>query len=407
MPPILIMPKIKYQQQNFRHDSLIMIEKIEAITNTYKQQGYDMTLRQVYYQLVSADVIENKKESYDNLGQLIGKARLAGLLDWNMIVDRNRGLRGTAHYGSPSERVKMAAHGYAIDKWANQKYRPEIWIEKEALAGIFSRVASELDIDYFSCKGYTSLSEMWRAANRMREYQRTGQIPVIIHIGDHDPSGIDMTRDIFDRLAMFKGGVEVERLALNINQVHKYKPPPNYAKVTDSRAKVYIQKFGRESWEVDALNPKILSDLIRDFVVTVRDETLWQQKVDEEKAHTTKLHAVADRFEKAAWFINGSYPKPFYCGCTGHYTCPEKVGVQGEISDDCENKCFQADCYQMRYEDESIIFCYDHWKQEREEIEKQQECATDYCANDVSPDSEYYCDECLLEQNEDISEIDE
>lgn len=367
------MPKIKYQDFNLRHDSLAMIQKIEAITNDYHAQGYDMTLRQVYYQLVSADVIENKKESYDNLGQLIGKARLAGLLDWNIIVDRNRGLRGTAHYDSPTDRIKLAAHGYAIDKWAGQKYRPEIWIEKEALAGVFSRVASELDIDYFSCKGYTSLSEMWRAANRMRAYYKAGQIPVIIHFGDHDPSGIDMTRDIFDRLAMFKGGLEVERLALNYNQVQKYNPPPNYAKVTDTRAKVYIQKYGKESWEVDALNPKILSDLVRDFVKGIRDEKLWQEKVDEEKLHQQQLHAVADNFVKAAWFINGSHPKPFFCACTGDNDCSQHVSVQGEISDDCPNKCYKADCYEMVFEDESTIFCEGHYIEEQEKLDDQYE----------------------------------
>jgi hypothetical protein len=304
------MPKIKYQEQKFRHGSLVLIQKCEDILQKYHAAGYDMTLRQLYYQLVAADEIPNKKESYDNLGALVTNARLGGYLDWKMLVDRTRGLRGIAHYDNPQERIKYAAYGYAIDKWKYQDHRPEVWIEKEALAGVFDRICGELDVPYFSCKGYSSASSMWGAAMRFKGYQREGKTPVIFHFGDHDPSGIDMTRDILDRIEIFMGGVEVDRLALNMEQVEMYNPPPNPTKITDSRAKNYIEIYGHESWELDALDPDTLAGLVRNAIMGIRDEGKWQEAVDEEQHGERMLHTIADNFEQIETFIEDENLKP-------------------------------------------------------------------------------------------------
>jgi hypothetical protein len=304
------MPKIKYQEQKFRHASLVLIQKCEAILQKYHAAGYDMTLRQLYYQLVAADEIPNKKESYDNLGVLVTNARLGGYLDWSMLVDRTRGLRGIGHYENPEERIKYAAYGYAIDKWKYQKYRPEVWIEKEALAGVFSRICNELDVPYFSCKGYSSASSMWGAGMRFRNYQHEGKRPVIFHFGDHDPSGIDMTRDITERLELFMGGVEVDRLALTMEQVEEYQPPPNPTKILDSRAAGYIDIYGHESWELDALDPDTLADLVRAAVLNIRDEDKWAGAVAEEQRGERMLHTIADNFNTIETFIEDEGLKP-------------------------------------------------------------------------------------------------
>ena len=116
---------------------------------------------------------------------------------------------------------------------------------------------------------------MWSAAQRFKKYQTYGKTCVLIHLGDHDPSGIDMSRDIQDRLEMF--GVDSDRfifrrIALNREQVDLYSPPPNPAKITDSRSSSYISEYGEESWELDALEPKVLHDLITDNVTEFMDE---------------------------------------------------------------------------------------------------------------------------------------
>lgn len=184
-------------------------------------------------------------------------------------------------------------HSYCVPVIAHN-----CWIEKDALVGVIESACQRLDVDFFSCRGYTSLSEMWRAGERLGGYIDDGQEPIILHLGDHDPSGIDMTRDIAERLEMFVGiPVEVIRIALNRDQVDQYGPPPNPAKVTDSRAGAYIAEHGRQSWELDALEPTVLQQLIEDHVEEWRDEDLWEEAVAREKADKERLRKAAERMQ--------------------------------------------------------------------------------------------------------------
>ncbi len=295
------MPRIKYEDKTFRSGTLALIKIVNQIINEYSTQGYDLTLRQVYYQCVSRDLIPNNEKSYDKLGRIIGDARMAGLIDWKAIVDRTRSLRGNSHWNSPSDVMLSAAEGFAIDKWSRehgQDFRPEVWVEKDALVGVVGRVCEELDVNYFSCRGYTSLSEMWAASQRLLNYRRAGQKPFVIHLGDHDPSGIDMSRDITDRLEIFtKRNLEFERIALNADQVQQYNPPPNPAKLSDSRVAGYIARFGYESWELDALNPNVIVDLIRRAVLSCRNNEAWEQAVKHEQGHIKELKAAAKHWQ--------------------------------------------------------------------------------------------------------------
>lgn len=128
----------------------------------------------------------------------------------------------------------------------------------------------------------------------MKAHTKDGQLPIVFHLGDHDPSGIDMTRDIEDRLALFADHViEVRRLALNRDQIDLYKPPPNPAKVTDSRSDGYIAEHGHDSWELDALSPTVLADLITDAVTGVRDELAWSAAAKREASERTLLREAA------------------------------------------------------------------------------------------------------------------
>ena len=289
------MPKTCYVEKNFSASSMAVIEHANRIITEYEKQGFTLTLRQLYYQFVSRDLIRNNQREYKRLGSIINDARLAGLIDWDAIEDRTRSLKGNSHWKSPSDIVDAAASGYRIDKWADQPYRVEVWIEKDALVGVIEGVCAGLDIDYFSCRGYTSQSECWRAGRRLRRYVKAKQKPMILHFGDHDPSGIDMTRDITDRLELFMGGLEVERLALNMDQIQKFKPPPNPAKTTDSRYRMYIAEHGPESWELDALEPRVIERLITRAVLEVRDQKRWDAALALEASQRARLqHAAED-----------------------------------------------------------------------------------------------------------------
>jgi hypothetical protein len=296
-------PRIKYQEIAFSEKSLQVIAQANTIIATYAAQGFDLTLRQLYYQFVARDLIANRQSEYKRLGSIINDGRLAGLIDWSTIVDRTRNLVAVPHWADPSGIMAAAAESFRVDKWENQTFRPEVWIEKDALVGVIEGVCSEWDVPFFSCRGYTSQSEMWAGAMRLRNYQRKNQKPYIIHLGDHDPSGKDMSRDIRERMRFFGVDLKFQRIALNMDQVEQYNPPPNPAKITDSRAEGYIAEFGYESWELDALEPTVLAALIRDAIDEVRDEAIWAEDAEREEKGREDLAFASAKWDSVETYL--------------------------------------------------------------------------------------------------------
>ncbi len=293
------MPKTKYKDIGFGPKRLADVKHANKIIDEYAARGFKLTVRQLYYQFVARDLIPNRSSEYQRLAQIISHARLGGLIDWGAIEDRGRNLAGVTTWKSPEQIIQSCADQYRIDLWSDQPKRIEVWIEKDALAGVIEPVCRELRVAWFACKGYVSQSAMWDAgANRLRAYCNNGQTPIIIHLGDHDPSGIDMSRDIDDRLNMFAGrAIRVRRIALTMAQIDEYKPPPNPAKVTDSRFAGYLEKHGEESWELDALDPETLAQLIREAIEPEVDRELWARRVETELAQRRLLADIAKRMD--------------------------------------------------------------------------------------------------------------
>ena len=307
------MPLIQYKQIAFSQDKLDLLAKCNAIIREYNTQGLSLTIRQTYYQCIAHNLfpdswakagIKNRPENYERLGVLISDARLAGLVDWNAIVDRGRSSYANQHWLRPSQIIEQARNSYATDKWAEQPEYIEAWIEKESLVEVLSRACSPLDVRFFACKGYTSQSAMWEASQRLLSQMDKGKEVHIIHLGDHDPSGIDMSRDIEERLSLFTyKPVDVERIALNMPQVEQYKPPPNPAKASDSRFGAYQDQFGDESWELDALDPATLVDLIQKAILAHRNEALWQEALKVEEKGRSTLKYITMYFPEVVGFL--------------------------------------------------------------------------------------------------------
>lgn len=330
------MPRVLYTPKNFGAASLDVIHQANAICTEYRAQGFDLTLRQLYYQFVSRGLIPNNDREYKRLGSIVNDARLAGKLDWEFIIDRTRDLESVAHYDSPQDILDIAARAHRIDKWSTQPTRVEVWIEKDALVGVIEGVCQTNDVSFFSCRGYVSQSEMWVAAQRIGAYIEAGQNVVLLHLGDHDPSGIDMTRDISARIDNFitqdflnahedlfgddprvkvseirdnmaahcgawsrgEPAFEVRRIALTMGQVEEYQPPPNPAKLTDVRARKYIEEYGDESWELDALDPATLYALIDEHVTGIRDDEAWEAQVEQEESERERLRRLAQHYSE-------------------------------------------------------------------------------------------------------------
>ncbi len=290
--------KRAYINKNFRQSTLGIIDTANDIITEYKAEGYDLTLRQLYYQFVARDIIPNTQAEYGKLGTAINNGRLAGLIDWHSIVDRTRKHQANPHWDSPADIIESAASSYGIDTRADQDSYLEVWVEKDALVGVIERACEPLDIGYLSCRGYVSQSAMWRATMRFKRQEQNGKdCTVLLHLGDHDPSGIDMSRDIQDRFYMFGSRVAVRRIALGMEQVEQYNPPPNPAKTTDSRYATYRDEYGDESWELDALDPRIITELIANQAADYTDEAKRKSLIEKQENERQEIRELADNWQ--------------------------------------------------------------------------------------------------------------
>lgn len=282
---------LQYKQIKFRASTLELIDRANRIIDEFRAQGFRLTVRQLHYQFVSRDWLPNTDKTYSRIKDIISNGRLAGLVAWDAIEDRGRSLMGLNTFSGHIQAVAEARRNYRIDLWAGQEWRPEVWVEKQALEGVIGGICNELRVDFYACKGYDSQSMSWEAGQRFAGYVRRGQRPIVFHLGDHDPSGRDMTRDNRERLSMFAGvPVTVQRLALNLDQVDRWNPPDNPTKQTDARAfgyGEYMEENGRSPdtcWELDALSPTVIRELIRDAVSRVRDDAIWDERIKQEVA---------------------------------------------------------------------------------------------------------------------------
>lgn len=282
--------------------------QINAIIEEYRSQGYTLTLRQLYYQLVSRDVIPNLQAEYKKLGVLLTKGRMAGVVDWDAIEDRIRVPKLPYYNTSVEEALQDAERQYRLDRQDGQDCYIEVWCEKDALSQVLYRVTHKYHIRLMVNRGYSSTTAMHDAFKRYRH--RAGQRLVLLYVGDHDPSGLDMLRDIRERLVEFGVAVEVVPVALTKEQIEEHDPPPNPAKVTDPRAGDYIAVHGAVSWEVDALPPQTLHKLIEDAVLERIDEDLYIEQLDKEvhdkgqlkriAKHIDEMDALVQKHEQAA-----------------------------------------------------------------------------------------------------------
>lgn len=284
--------KEQFKKIAFRSNALGIIDICNGIIDEYLEAGLRLTLRQLYYQLVTKNVITNEEKSYKNLSSLVSNARLAGLIDWEAIEDRARQPKIQSEFSDLSELVEVAIQSYRLPRWEGQDHYAELWLEKEALAGVLTPIAKRFHVTLMVNKGYSSQSAMYESAQRFMDKSRN---PILFYLGDHDPSGEDMVRDIKERLDLFGVyNIDVKKIALTMDQINIYNPPPNPAKIKDPRAAAYIEKFGNSSWEVDALPPTVLNDIIKTAFEEIIDKDLMQEIIDREEKDKEKLREIAN-----------------------------------------------------------------------------------------------------------------
>lgn len=293
------MGKVCYTPKNFNAANQALIDYMNVVVRDYQHQGYDLTVRQLYYQLVARDVIPNNLQEYKRIASIINDAKLAGQMDWDAIVDRTREFITQPHWSSGADIVEACVRSYDQDRWANQDVRVFVVVEKEALVGVLSRTCKKYDVPLLAARGYPSGTVLRAfAEEQLLPAVNDNKQIVVLHLGDHDPSGIDMTRDLTERLALFTygmvGGQEVNRIALTMDQVDEIRPPENPAKLTDSRVGGYVKLYGSSSWELDALSPQYLNDLLESHITDQIDNGAWaeiEEEVDDVKLRLADMAA--------------------------------------------------------------------------------------------------------------------
>lgn len=302
------MAKITFRKIRMNKANKERLAVINQIIEDYQAQGYVLTLRQLYYQLVSRDVIPNSLREYAKLSVLLKEGRMAGVVDWDAIEDRLRKPEKPASFDSPIDILSAAIGQYQRPRMNDQQTYVEVWVEKDALSGVLKRVTNKYHIPILVNRGYSSASAMFDSYQRFLEAYHRNQKIKILYLGDYDPSGIDMIRDVRDRtLEFMKGGNEsietleeaaieykfsVESIALTIEQINQYEPPPNPAKMSDPRANKFVAQHGKTSWEVDALKPEVLNQLLDDAILENINLGTYEEIVSSEQADRDKLRTL-------------------------------------------------------------------------------------------------------------------
>jgi len=292
--------KIAYTSKlGLRADNLARLHTINSIIDDYAAQGYIMTLRQLYYQLVSRNVISNNQKEYAKLSILLNKGRMAGIVDWAAIEDRGRQVRIGYSADDVPDALSDIAYSYKLKRMDNQDTYLEVWIEKDALSNVFRRVTDQFHINLMVNKGYSSASAMHDAFLRFKAANKLGKPVKVLYFGDHDPSGKDMVRDIDKRMNDFGlRNYEIVNPALSYAQVQQYDLPENPVKFSDPRANDYVEQYGEHSWELDALDPRVLASITRAEVLRYIDLDKFEATLRLESKQRNIIKRIAAYYDE-------------------------------------------------------------------------------------------------------------
>lgn len=282
----------------------LRLTTINDIIEEYANQGYKMTLRQLYYQLVSRDIIPNKQSEYTKLSGILKEGRMGGEVDWDVIEDRLRKPDLPYIVKDVPEAIQETIDFYRLDRQKGQKNYLEVWVEKDAISNVLKRVTHQYGVNLLVNRGYGSVTAMHDAYKRYSGELLFEKTVTILYLGDHDPSGIDMIRDIKSRIGEMlyqqghdiEGKFTVEPIALTMAQIEEHQPPKNPAKLTDPRAGWYIDRFGTSSWEVDALDPATLEVVVRTAIESRINLSSFNRVLRSEVADKKILQEFADDF---------------------------------------------------------------------------------------------------------------
>lgn len=275
-----------------------------AIIDTLEQER-PMTVRQVFYQLVSQGVIAKSEKEYKNtVVRLLTDMRRDGSIPFNWIADNTRWMRKAITYDSLQDALYTTAMTYRRSLWQESDAYVEIWLEKDALAGVLFQVTEEWDVPLMVTRGYPSVSFLHSAAEDIKSQSEFGRTTYLYYFGDYDPSGVDIPRFVERQLREFAPEARMlfECIAVTPEQIRQLNLPTRPTKRTDSRAKNFDDSV---SVEVDAIPPRVLRSMVQDCITNHLDEYELSQIRKTEEWERETLQAISSKWSAPISYEEG------------------------------------------------------------------------------------------------------
>ena len=274
-------------------------DAITQVAADYNQ----MTIRQLYYQLVSRGVIEKTEQAYKRVCDISGQMRLSGDLPYRKIADGSRARLKPYSFGGLSEALEVTSSAYRRNLWIDQAVHVEIWCEKDALTGVIRPICEEYCVPYVATRGFPSLTLLFESAMEMID---RGKPTRVYYFGDHDASGQAISRNLEEKMRAHGADVTVERVGLLQPHIQRYNLPTRPSKASDKRTPKFAAEYGDECVELDALPPEILTTWVHRAIMRNIDKQTLDNTLKIEKLERETYESLA----RAGWQPGTLYAAP-------------------------------------------------------------------------------------------------
>jgi len=264
-----------------------IMDRACELIKEYNEESIRPTVRQIHYRLASEQVggYQNNKRCYKSLSEKLVKARMKGLIDWGGLADHVRYMLWTRLVPTVGELIEQATSSFGEDPWDAMGKRVVVWLEKDALAELIYHVVAGYYVPLAVSRGYSSWTFIYDNLDILKSVLEVK----VFYLGDHDPSGLDIERFTKEAMRYFGINLELRRVALTYEQIQRYNLLPNPTKRADPRSKEYIIKYGDVCWELDALEPKTLQQIVRSAVESEIEPSIWNKIMDKNRRAREKL----------------------------------------------------------------------------------------------------------------------
>jgi hypothetical protein len=274
------------------------IALIQAM-HTIAEQTQPITGRGVGYKLFTQKLIPSmSRRDMRVVYRLLLLARERGIIPWNWIVDETRGIERVATWDDPEDYARSVAESYRREFWNQQPHRIQVWSEKGTVRGVLAPVLNKYQVGFNPVHGFNSATNTYEAAQ-----DDDGRDLIVLYVGDYDPSGMYMSEaDLPKRLAQYGGDhIELRRIALTADQVGSLPSFPASDKTKDTRYRWFVNRYGDQCWELDAMDPRVLRNLVEDAIQALIDPVAWARCEAVNKEEQKSMRFAMERWINPGW----------------------------------------------------------------------------------------------------------